>query len=1161
MGPFTNLTLDFDHKGRVLNMIFGLNEAGKSAALRGIKALLYGIEERTPDNFLHDNQSLRIGGHIQISDKSEISFIRRKGRKNTIFKPDNTPIDEGEIKRFLNNTTVELFDRLFGINHDELIRGGKNILFEQGNAGETLFSAGVGIPNLRQIIEGIKAEAEDLFKPRGKKRINQLIENFNTIKKEISNLELSGDNWTEFEDELRKLKDKRSSLSLQIESLRKELAHLERIKNSMPVVAKLKAYSKELEQIGEFVALPNDFPDRRIKLLDKRQYDASVLNDTVKKLALLKNEEQNIKIPHSIIKNEKMIDDFQQMLGSYLKAERDSKKISGEAEQLLVDAKKILLELAPGLPFEKIESIRLSKITKVKIRDTAKKYWLLSDKLKSKEADLKRNEAEINELNAKLQRTQKPFDIKELKAALKNIHSYGNLEEELRILSSKSLAEIKKAENALKRLPLYDGDMNQFETIKVPQDKTIDKFDAEFDSMMKKRDSLSKQKETIENKIRMLQAELKAFEISGNIPSESDLLEARQRRQKGWDLILKDWIYGKPDNEAVKEFAQQKPLHVAYEESVQAADEISDLLRREADKVAEKARLQSEINELEGEKSFLSKEQADIEKKLKDLQIEWENLWNLAGIKPLTPREMRSWLNSYHQLIELIGKIDEYKLKIEELNSLINTLKGELLNSLNSSGLPITDKLLTLENLKKIADEYVEQNDKAFSDRRLLEDRLDNLVRQRSNLEKDISMISMEYINLKPEFVEMLKNLGLPEDADISIIEAYLDRETELFAKIDERSGILKRLNDMEIDALEFASAFNNFTSQFAPKLKSINLKDAVIELSEILKKAKEDSARLAELKRQIREMASLCDNLSENIKNTDAELKKLCEFAKCNNIEDLEKVEEKYLKASQLNDKIKQLRDDLFHYSGTQSLDEFLKEIEFVDVDSIDSKIENLRDKIQKHEKELEESNTKIGELTNILQTMDGNSRAAQLREKAEMLLASIRKDTERYLGLQVAYSILRYEIDRYRERNQSPILKRASEIFRVLTINSFSGIEIDYRDDKPVIVCVRPSREIIGVESLSEGTCDQLYLALKLATLEKYLEENEPLPFIVDDILINFDDSRAESCLMILAELAEKTQVIFFTHHAHLIEIAKDTLPADKLKILRLPQKISTL
>jgi len=48
--------------------------------------------------------------------------------------------------------------------------------------------------------------------------------------------------------------------------------------------------------------------------------------------------------------------------------------------------------------------------------------------------------------------------------------------------------------------------------------------------------------------------------------------------------------------------------------------------------------------------------------------------------------------------------------------------------------------------------------------------------------------------------------------------------------------------------------------------------------------------------------------------------------------------------------------------------------------------------------------------------------------------------------------------------------------------------------------------------------------------------------MPFIVDDILIRFDDDRARATLEVLADLSKKTQVLFFTHHARLAELAKE-------------------
>jgi uncharacterized protein YhaN len=68
-----------------------------------------------------------------------------------------------------------------------------------------------------------------------------------------------------------------------------------------------------------------------------------------------------------------------------------------------------------------------------------------------------------------------------------------------------------------------------------------------------------------------------------------------------------------------------------------------------------------------------------------------------------------------------------------------------------------------------------------------------------------------------------------------------------------------------------------------------------------------------------------------------------------------------------------------------------------------------------------------------------------------------------------------------------------------------------------------------------------DQLFLAIRLAALEEQLKGREPLPFVIDDILINLSDARAAATLDVLGEVATRTQVLLFTHHTRVVELAQ--------------------
>ena len=80
-----------------------------------------------------------------------------------------------------------------------------------------------------------------------------------------------------------------------------------------------------------------------------------------------------------------------------------------------------------------------------------------------------------------------------------------------------------------------------------------------------------------------------------------------------------------------------------------------------------------------------------------------------------------------------------------------------------------------------------------------------------------------------------------------------------------------------------------------------------------------------------------------------------------------------------------------------------------------------------------------------------------------------------------------------------------------------------------------------------MSEGTTDQLFLALRLAAVEQSVASGIRLPFLADDLFVNFDDERSEAGFRVLAELAKSTQVLFFTHHPHLAAIARSVVGAE--------------
>ena len=196
------------------------------------------------------------------------------------------------------------------------------------------------------------------------------------------------------------------------------------------------------------------------------------------------------------------------------------------------------------------------------------------------------------------------------------------------------------------------------------------------------------------------------------------------------------------------------------------------------------------------------------------------------------------------------------------------------------------------------------------------------------------------------------------------------------------------------------------------------------------------------------------------------------------------------------------------------------------------------------------------IGAERSELARMDGSDRAAEAAEIAQTLLAQLQGDVARYATLKLAETVMRRGIERYRDKNQGPILARAGVLFAGMTGGSFARLHIDDDGDgRSVLKGARPDGRLVGVEGMSDGSHDQLYLALRLASLESWLDSHEPVPFVVDDILLNFDDVRAAAALLALAELSRRTQVLFFTHHRHIVELARSHLARDVVFVHELP------
>ena len=227
-------------------------------------------------------------------------------------------------------------------------------------------------------------------------------------------------------------------------------------------------------------------------------------------------------------------------------------------------------------------------------------------------------------------------------------------------------------------------------------------------------------------------------------------------------------------------------------------------------------------------------------------------------------------------------------------------------------------------------------------------------------------------------------------------------------------------------------------------------------------------------------------------------------------------------------------------------SLDALVETAEATDSDRVEADLVKVSEDLQAREREQHDRLQALGEMKGNERRFAASDDAALLAAEVQTQVAIARDCAERYARLRLAAAVLRRGIERYRQSNQNQILQRAEQFFARLTLGRYTRLRAEYDGDGASIRCLRGDESLqVRDKVMSDGTLDQLYLSLRLASIEQHLALQEPMPLVLDDIFIHFDDERAKAGLEVLAEVSTKTQVLLLTHHARNLELARQVLP----------------
>ena len=203
------------------------------------------------------------------------------------------------------------------------------------------------------------------------------------------------------------------------------------------------------------------------------------------------------------------------------------------------------------------------------------------------------------------------------------------------------------------------------------------------------------------------------------------------------------------------------------------------------------------------------------------------------------------------------------------------------------------------------------------------------------------------------------------------------------------------------------------------------------------------------------------------------------------------------------------------------------------------------LAQKVQQRSGLLETSehlNRRYGELKQELSHAVKEREFDALKLQAEEVKTRIDESSREYARLLLAKRMLETAIGAWESKSQPEVYRQASRLLSVMTDGAWVKVAMTAEGRLHVVDAVKTARDPLH---LSLGTCQQLYLALRIALLMTADNVGRAIPILADDILVNFDSERRAGAARALAELARMRQVLLFTCHEEVVKALRAVDP----------------
>jgi uncharacterized protein YhaN len=875
--------------------------------------------------------------------------------------------------------------------------------------------------------------------------------------------------------------------------------------------------------------LPSDAGERRLRaerVSSEAQRDLERLRQEISDLEARREALGDATELASI--DEQLVETLQRQLALHLAALTERPQLAGALAELEQDVAALLRELGAQVEPADAERLRVDAATVARVEELAEQRGACEAQLRAAEQQRDERRAELDQLQRQLDSCPAAHDPRSLAVAVTRAQRDGDLDEALRELSQQ-LQRLREQGSQLAEALAIDP--QQHVAAALPSMATIERHEQALrEADQQGRQQLQRGDELAE-RLRACRRELRALEQQGELPSEEALSEARLARDTTWREL-------REHGRVTKERAEQ------MEQAIEQADHTADRMWREAERVAQRAQLTAEREELEHAIEANEREAIKSREEHAALDERWRDSWRASGVEPRDPSHMRGWLERQRQWQQLAQQ------------------QAELSGRLDATRQRHADHVERLEReLTQLAQGEARQRDslrELLDGAEIVVDELEEAVRARRQLEQAVQQQSQSLEQSEVEhrarreafdawrsgWCKAMGRAGMPEATSIGEARSILSLRGRLFEKLGAAESVRGRLDTMGDDAKRFEDEVRRMATPHQLQDETLTAAELADRFVQAHRAAREAASQREQLNRDLRQREAAVSEAAERATAGRDELDELMRAARVDDRLALVAAEQKVAEAGALDKQLREVEDELFAAGEGAGLDELKALAADIDVDAVKTRLDEINERSDAVNERNDELSRDIGSLQHTLQRhFEDRPGAHDASDEAQARLATVGRLARRYASLRLGIALLEKEIERYRRENQGPILRRAGELFPELTLGRFRELSVELGErDKAELRCVRVDGKELGVEELSDGTRDQLYLALRLASMERYGERSGPMPLVLDDVLIHFDDDRARAALDVLIRFARNNQVLFFTHHARLRDLARD-------------------